>query len=109
MEMIMNRSMLVDQGIVELLKLYPTIEQQIEDRTIEILNPYQVSDENIGGGSAGFISNPTEQSAVALCEDEVLNSLYYVEHCLDDVCRYFRTREFDYDKFVGMIEKEMNI
>ena len=66
----------------QLLKLYPTIQQMILDRTLEILTPYQEIDNNIGGGSAGFISNPTEQTVVALCEDELLEELRKVEKAL---------------------------
>lgn len=103
----MTNKILVVDKVIGILRLYPTIEQQIKDRTLEVLNPYQISDENIGGGSAGFISNPTEQTAVALCEDELLNSLYYVDRAVDNACRYFRTHEFSFDKFVEIIEDQM--
>lgn len=69
----------------QLLHLYPTIQQMILDRTLEILTPYQEIDNNIGGGSAGFISNPTEQSVMALCDDELLEELRRVESALNEV------------------------
>lgn len=80
----------------QLLKLYPTIQQMILDRTLEILTPYQEIDNNIGGGSAGFISNPTEQTVVVLCEDELLEELRKVEKAVE---YSFNLMRFKYDMF----------
>ena len=94
----------------QLLKLYPTIQQMILDRTLEILTPYQEIDNNIGGGSAGFISNPTEQTVVALCEDELLEELRKVDNAikvasnLANDCLKSYGIKINLDDFVGFLE-----
>lgn len=88
----------------QLLKLYPTIQQMILDRTLEILTPYQEIDTNIGGGSAGFISNPTEQTVVALCEDELLEELRKVESALKISSLKVKTNSIDFNRVVGLDE-----
>lgn len=98
----------------QLLKLYPTIQQMILDRTLEILTPYQDIDNNIGGGSAGFISNPTEQTVVALCEDELLEELHIVERAMTKTNDIMRTLGSDtspvtFDYFIGTFEYHLNI
>ncbi len=65
------------------------------DRTLEILTPYQEIDNNIGGGSAGFISNPTEQTVVALCEDELYEELMRVESALHRLSVFIYVNEVD--------------
>lgn len=99
----------------QLLKLYPTIQQMILDRTLEILTPYQEIDNNIGGGSAGFISNPTEQTVVALCEDELLEELRHVEIALHkteltwrDYAEIYSGNLITIDEFVGTFDAWLN-
>lgn len=89
----------------DLLKTYPSIQCWIMDRTIEVLNPYQETDTNIGGGSAGFISNPTEQTVMALCEDELLQSLQNVENALTRTSEHFKTNRCTLDGFVDLLER----
>lgn len=92
---------------MNILKLYNTVNKQIIDRTIELLNPYSISDENIGGGKSGLISNPTESAAILLCEDELLTALYLVENGVERVCRHYKRVPFDFDTFMDMLDREL--
>lgn len=89
---------------LNILKLYNTLPTLIADRTTELLNPYQISDENIGGGKGGMISNPTEDDVMALCDDEVLEGYNEIEKKVSEVCQYFKKNPFDFDQFIGMLD-----
>ena len=90
---------------LNILKLYNTLPKLIADRTTELLNPYQISDENIGGGKGGMISNPTEDDVIALCDDEILAAYTFVESVIYIVCQYFKENPFDYDTFIEMLDE----
>jgi len=94
---------------ISILKLYNTVEKQINDRTIELLNPHQIQDENIGGGKSGLISNPTEAAAILLCEDELLTALHLVDNGVDKVCRYYEDKPFNFDRFMSMLDDEFTM
>ena len=49
--------------------------KQLKFREWELLNPSQEVDENIGGSSSGYISNPTERNAIRLLEDKLYQNL----------------------------------
>ena len=105
----MLEKILYTDKTLNILKLYNTVSKQIIDRTIELLNPYEISDENIGGGKSGLISNPTESTAILLCEDELLTALYLVENGVDKVCRYYRDKPFEFDTFMSMLDNEFTL
>lgn len=105
----MKSTILYTDKTMNILKLYNTVGKQIIDRTIELLNPYSISDENIGGGKSGLISNPTESAAILLCEDEFLNALYLIENGVDKVSRYYRYKPFDFDTFMNMLDHELTL
>ena len=57
--------------------------KQLKFREWELLNPSQELDENIGGSSSGFISNPTERNAIRLLEDKLYQNLRLIIETVD--------------------------
>jgi len=57
-----------DKDLEVILSNYKYLLKALEDSRINILYPYMIADTNIGGGSSGRISNPTESTAIALVE-----------------------------------------
>ena len=55
-----------------MVKDYDKYDDLIEKRREEILAPYRVSDENIGGGRSGMTNNTVERVATALVTDRVI-------------------------------------
>ena len=93
---------------VQILHLYNSIPRQIADRKLELLTPFQITDENIGGGKGGKISNPTEDDVMVLCDDEILEVLYKIENKVNKVCKYFKDVAFNFDQFIGMLDDEFS-
>ena len=54
---------------------YNQLRLQLQSIRENIMTPYTITDTNIGGGTAGNISNPTEMMAIRLTDDDVLNEI----------------------------------
>jgi RinA family phage transcriptional activator len=59
--------------------------KQLKFREWELLNPSQEQDENIGGSSSGFISNPTERNAIRLLEDKLYQNLKVIIRTIENL------------------------
>lgn len=59
--------------------------KQIELLREEIMNPYNPSDENIGGSRSSGVSSPTEIKATRLMTDKKLRRLEEVKNAIEDV------------------------
>ena len=57
------------------LRAYPFIEKDINNRRMELMNPWTPSDENIGGGKSNVNVSQTEVKATRLATDPKLLSL----------------------------------
>lgn len=57
-----------DKELEGILSNYKYLLKAIEDNRMNILHPYIITDTNIGGGSSGKMSKPTESTAIALIE-----------------------------------------
>lgn len=68
---------------LELLKLYDALEKAIHSRQLEIMYPYQESDENIGGGKGNTIDRSVETMAIAIAEDKELMDMVYIKSIVD--------------------------
>ena len=64
---------------------YNEIDKHIKKRVEEITYPVSVPDDNIGGSSAGTISNPTERLAVTIMDDMLISNLKHTKSIVDDV------------------------
>lgn len=64
---------------------YNEIDKHIKNRVEEITYPVSIPDDNIGGSSAGTISNPTERLAVTIMDDMLISNLKYTKHTVDEV------------------------
>lgn len=68
-----------------ILSDYPDYDRYIKQREMEIMTPYAVSDENIGGGKSNLTSSPDEKKAIKLADDRVLNKLREQRDAVDKV------------------------
>lgn len=74
--------------IENLLREYPRYESYIKNQEEKILFPDSTRmDENIGGGSGGYISDPTGTKAATLVEDKVLKELQKERDAVDKTLR----------------------
>lgn len=64
---------------------YNEIDKHIKKRVEEITYPVSIPDDNIGGSSAGTISNPTERLAVTIMDDMLISNLKHTKFVVDDV------------------------
>lgn len=64
---------------------YNEIDKHIKKRVEEITYPVSVPDDNIGGSSAGTISNPTERLAVTIMDDMLISNLKHTKSVVDEV------------------------
>lgn len=64
---------------------YNEIDKHIKKRVEEITYPVSVPDDNIGGSSAGNISNPTERLAVTIMDDMLISNLNNTKNVVDEV------------------------
>lgn len=64
---------------------YNEIDKHIKNRVEEITYPVSIPDDNIGGSSAGTISNPTERLAVTIMDDMLISNLKHTKHIVDEV------------------------
>jgi len=64
---------------------YNEIDKHIKKRVEEITYPVSIPDDNIGGSSAGTISNPTERLAVTIMDDMLISNLKHTKSIVDDV------------------------
>ena len=71
--------------IEQTLTDYNEIDKHIKKRVEEITYPISMVDDNIGGSSAGTISNPTERLAVTIMDDMLISNLKYTKSVVDDV------------------------
>lgn len=58
-----------------MIKNYRQLRVQLQNIRESIMVPHTITDTNIGGGSSGVLSNPTEMTAIRLAEDDVLNEI----------------------------------
>lgn len=68
-----------------ILSDYPDYDRYIKQREMEIMTPYTVLDENIGGGKSNLASSPDEQKAIKLADDRVLNKLREQRDAVDKI------------------------
>lgn len=59
----------------EIIRRSDDYPKEINLREQEIINPYRISDENIGGGRSDVIANQTERIATKLVTDRRLSNL----------------------------------
>lgn len=64
---------------------YNEIDKHIKKRVEEITYPVSIPDDNIGGSSAGTISNPTERLAVTIMDDMLISNLNRTKDVVDEV------------------------
>lgn len=64
---------------------YNEIDKHIKNRVEEITYPVSIPDDNIGGSSAGTISNPTERLAVTIIDDMLISNLNRTKNVVDEV------------------------
>lgn len=64
-----------DEELEVMLSNYRQLRSQLKDIRESIMVPHVIQDTNVGGSSSGFISNPTEMTAIRLAEDDVLNEI----------------------------------
>ena len=64
---------------------YNEIDKHIKNRVEEITYPVSIPDDNIGGSSAGTISNPTERLAVTIMDDMLISNLKLTKNVVDEV------------------------
>lgn len=65
--------------IVQTLNDYDEIDKHIKRRVEELTYPVVRHDDNIGGGSGGVISNPTEKIAITILDDKLISSLNHTK------------------------------
>lgn len=65
--------------IVQTLNDYDAIDKHIKRRVEELTYPVVRHDDNTGGGSGGFISNPTEKIAITILDDKLISSLNHTK------------------------------
>lgn len=73
------------QKIEEFWQNHKENKKQLKFREWELLNPSQELDENIGGSSSGYISNPTERNAVRLLEDKLYQNLKVIVRTVENL------------------------
>lgn len=59
--------------------------KKLRFREFELLNPSREQDENTGGSSSSFISNPTERDAIRLSEDRLYQNLKATVKSVEDI------------------------
>lgn len=64
-----------DDELEIMISNYRQLRSQLKNIRESIMVPHVIQDTNIGGGSSGFISNPTEMTALRLAEDDTLNDI----------------------------------
>lgn len=70
--------------IEQLLRDYPDMGAYIAKREEALIYPDELEiDTNIGGGSGGFISKPTERLAITITEDKRLQELTRCKQAID--------------------------
>ncbi len=69
---------------------YNEIDKHIKNRVEEITYPVSIPDDNIGGSSAGTISNPTERLAVTIMDDMLISNLKHTKNVVDEVLEGLR-------------------
>ena len=70
------------------LRLYPKYVEMIKEKEASLLNPDEFYiDQNTGGGSAGFISQPTEQKAMILMDDDELTAIKHHKKAIESILR----------------------
>lgn len=73
------------QFIEKQLEDYPKIDEYINQRRLELKYPIGQDDENIGGSSAGNISNPTERAVITMESDKRLCQLEETKKAIESV------------------------
>lgn len=83
--------------IEQLLNEYPDMDKYISLRIEELKYPNTIeADQNIGGGSSGFVSNPTERMVMTIVEDKRLKNIELNKQAIDKVL-------FESDELTAMI------
>lgn len=72
--------------IEQLLNEYPDMDRYISLRIEELKYPNSTElDQNIGGGSSGFISNPTERMVMTIAEDKRLKNIELNKRAIEKI------------------------
>lgn len=58
------------------------IDELINNESLKCMTPYIEDDDNVGGGKANFISNPTASKGEKLAESLKLRNLREIERCV---------------------------
>ena len=64
-----------DKELEIMISNYRQLRVQLLSIRENIMVPHVITDTNTGGGSSGFLSNPTEMTAIRLAEDDGLNDI----------------------------------
>ncbi|WP_280512911.1 hypothetical protein [Carnobacterium inhibens] len=64
-----------DKELEIMISNYRQLRVQLLRIRENIMVPHVITDTNTGGGSSGFLSNPTEMTAIRLAEDDGLNDI----------------------------------
>lgn len=64
-----------DEELESMICNYRQIRDGLKRIRESIMTPYIIEDTNIGGGSSGFLSKPTEMTAIKLAENDDLNAI----------------------------------
>lgn len=64
-----------DKELEMMISNYRQLKGQIFNIRENIMVPHVIKDTNTGGGSSGFLSNPTEMTAIRLAENNDLNDI----------------------------------
>lgn len=64
-----------DKELEIMIRNYRQLREQLKNIRESIMVPHTITDTNIGGGSSGRLSNPTEMTAIRLSEDDILNEI----------------------------------
>lgn len=87
---------------------YRHLVRALEDERTNVLNPYIITDTNVGGSSSGRISNPTESTAIALVEleddEEIKNHVKAIEktYLKMDIEKQRMMRVFYFERVYGL-------
>jgi len=73
------------QFIEKQLTDYPKMDEYIMQRRLELKYPIGQVDENIGGSSAGRVSNPTERTIMTINSDKRLTQLEKTKEAIEKV------------------------
>ena len=97
-----------DKELEIMISNYKQLRLQLQNIRESIMTPFTFADTNVGGGSAGNISNPTEMMAIRLTDDDVLNDIKNIGMAVENT---FALLPYDKQKMmkVYFIERDHSI